>query len=231
MVTPIQAVGVIFSSPKLLMWSVLPIAVTVVVLAVLFYALMAGVWTWALSTFTGYFASWTGTFAVVIEIVVALVFLYVSAFTLSTLTSLFASPFNDILAESTERHLGVTDIPPTTFGRLVRVFFLDLRKTLITLTLAVALALFMLIPVIGLLGLVGTSLLNTFTFVTYPQSRRETGVRESIAWIRRNWAASLGFGFTLIFLFAIPVINLFAIPVSVVGGTLLWLKKEGHPSR
>jgi CysZ protein len=220
--TPIQAVGVIFSSPKLLMWSVLPIAVTVVVLSLLFYALLAGVWKWALSSFTGYFASWSGAFGVVAEILAALAFLYVTVFTLSTLVSLFASPFNDLLAESTEKALGVLDVPPTTVGRLIRVFFLDLRKTVITLSLALMIALFMLVPVVGLLGLLGTAFLNTFTFVTYPQSRRETGVRDSIRWVRDHWAVSLGFGFTLLFLFAIPVVNLFAIPVAVVGGTLLW---------
>lgn len=224
--TPIRAVGVIFSSPKLITWSALPILATIVVLSVVFYALLAGLWTWAQTSFTGYFANYSGALAVIMQVIAAVVFLYFAGYSLSILTSFFASPFNDILAESAERVLGVTDTPPTTTKRLLRVFFLDLRKTVIALSLSILFSLILLIPVAGLIGFVGIAWLNTFTFVTYPQSRRETGVRDSMRWIRRNLPASLGFGATLIVLFTVPVINIFALPVAVVGGTLLYIERS-----
>lgn len=226
MMTPIRAVGVIVQSPKLMMWSALPMAILIIVLSLVIYAILAGLGTWLTAAFTGFFASYAGVAATIVQILVAITLLYLSVFSLTILVSLFASPFNDLLAEATERELGVPGVPGASASRLIRVFFLDLRKTALTLTLSIAIGLFMLIPVVGLIGLLATALINTFTFVTYPQSRRETGVRDSIAWVRANLPASLGFGLTLVVLFSVPVINLFSIPLAVVGGTLLFVERE-----
>jgi uncharacterized protein involved in cysteine biosynthesis len=70
----------------------------------------------------------------------------------------------------------------------------------------------------------GFSLITTLTFISYPQSRRQLGLIQCLAWMRKNLFASLGFGLATMILFGIPVVNAFALPLSVVGGTLLYLE-------
>ncbi|MBS1958676.1 MAG: EI24 domain-containing protein [Bdellovibrionales bacterium] len=231
-VTPIRAVGVIFSSPKLLTLSALPILTTCVVLAVVFYALMAGLWSYVAAHFTGYFAQYQSGLMVAFAAVAGIMFIYVAINSVAILISFFSSPFNDILAEATERSMGVPEVPGFTVGRALRILALDFRKTLLALILSLSLSLGLLIPFVGILAFLAIALLNTFTFVTYPQSRRLFGVRSSFKWVLRNVPLSMGFGLTTTFLFSIPVINIFALPISVVGGTLLFLESTpGIPHR
>ena len=80
----------------------------------------------------------------------------------------------------------------------------------------------MLLPVANIVFFIGLVLLHTFTFITYPQSRREQGLLQSLLWIKDHFYLSLGFGVMSFILFSIPVIDFFALPISVVGGTLLF---------
>ena len=227
-VTPIRAVGVIVSSPKLITWSAFPIFTMLVVLSVVFYCLMAGLWTWITTHFTGFFAGYHSALMAAVGVIAGLIFIYAVIQSLAILTSLVASPFNDFLAESAERELGVVNVPGFTFKRALRVFFLDLRKTCLSLILSLILSLCLLIPVVGIAAFIGIALLTTFTFITYPQSRRELGVWESFRWVRSEFPSSMGFGLTSALMFTIPVINIFALPICVVGGTLLYLERT-HP--
>jgi CysZ protein len=222
-ITPVRAVGVIVSSPKLIVLSAIPILITIVVLSLVFYALMTGVWSLASSTFTGFFADYQTGMGVVLVALTAVVFLYFSIQSLTLITSLCASPFNDLLAEQTERVQGIQNVPGFTLQRFAKVFWIDLKKSLVSAMASIVLSLFLLIPVVGVAAIPGIALITAFTFVTYPQSRRELGVRDSLGWVKKNWGLALGFGLVMSLLFAIPVLNLFALPVAVVSGTLLYL--------
>jgi uncharacterized protein involved in cysteine biosynthesis len=229
LMVPIRAVGVIFSRPKLLTLSLIPILATVVILALTFYAIMAGFGTfvrqWLMTSMHGMLADYSGGLSLVASGIAGLALIFFALNSLTFLASLIASPFNDTLAESTEHAIEVSDIPTQNLARLIRVFFLDLRKTIITLTLSIVFTIGMLIPVVGIVFFLGVALLNTFTFVTYPQSRRVHGVFDSIAWVRKNLGLALGFGVITTLLFGFPVVNLFALPLSVVGGTMLYFRK------
>jgi len=89
----------------------------------------------------------------------------------------------------------------------------------------------MLLPVANVIFFLGLALLNTFTFITYPQSRREHGLSESLQWIRNHFWLSLGFGITTLLLFSIPLVDFFALPVSVVGGTILFFEASHSEAR
>jgi len=141
---------------------------------------------------------------------------------LTFLMSFLASPFNDLLAEKTERVIGMQDVPHWSAGRFIRVFWIDLRKSIITLFTALVFSLGMLVPVANIIFFIGLALLHTFTFITYPQSRREHGLFQSLIWIKENFFLSLGFGMSTLILFSIPIVDFFALPISVVGGTLLF---------
>ena len=56
--------------------------------------------------------------------------------------------------------------------------------------------------------------------------RRTLGLRGKLAWLRAHARAAIGFGAAGLLLCAVPVVNLFALPVLVVAGTLLVLRSE-----
>ena len=219
---PLRAIPLITFNPTLLGLSMLPIACSIVTLSIVLYAIMAGVGTWLTSIMTGWLSHYSGAALVVVSIIIVMAFLFFTINSLTFITSLFASPFNDLLANATETALGETKIKQS-FFHLVIVFFLDLRKTVLTVFFSILFGLGLLLPGVGILFIIGIAFLNTFTFITYPQSRRKHGVRESLSWMVEHRALSLGFGLATTLVFSIPVINLFALPLSVVGGTMLFL--------
>ena len=223
---PFRALGFIFDKPDLLTLSLAPILSAIILFSLMIYALMAGLWGFVHSSVLAAVSAYSGIifFLALILILGALSFFVVSLLTF--LMTLLSSPFNDVLAEKTELALAVTDVPHWSIGRFIRVFWIDFRKTIVTLFTGLVFSLGMLVPVANIFFFLGLALLNTFTFITYPQSRREQGLLASAAWIRDHFFLSLGFGITTVVLFSIPVIDIFALPLSVVGGTLLFIETK-----
>ena len=222
--SPLRVLGLLLENPKLLGLFILPMAITLVVVSSVIYGVLIGLWSTFQSLFQGILGAYSNFGSGLLSVLAGALLLYFSALGLGLLIQLFASPFNDILAEKTEIACGESP-PPTTLGRLIHVFLIDLRKTGFTLFLTLTLFVVGLIPVIGLLSIPGLALVQAFTFLSYPLSRRTVGLWGSISWIRSNFFRSLGFGLITLLLFSIPVINLFALPISVIAGTLVFLKK------
>lgn len=220
--TPYFSLKLIFDRPALLTLSLAPILSAVIIFSVSIYLLLAGLWTFVHSALLSAVSSYSGIIFVLAAILALSAVAFFSVSMLTFLMSLLASPFNDILAEKTEHVIGIKEVPHWSVGRFVRVFWMDLRKSVLTLFTSVVFSIGMLLPVANVLFFIGLSLLHTFTFITYPQSRRELGLLQSLRWIRANFFLSLGFGITTLILFSIPVVNFFALPISVVGGTLLF---------
>jgi CysZ protein len=223
--TPVRALQAIFENPRLIFLSLFPILMTLVVAAICIYAILTG----AFSLGTAWFQSIAGTYAGVASgifaFIVGIFSFYLMFHTIGILLSLLSSPFNDWLSEETERSVG-RKVTPLNFWILIRVFFLDLLKTAATLSFSVVLWIMALIPGLGLIAPLGFALITTLTFISYPQSRRNFGLIECFIWVKRNLAASLGFGLATMLMFGIPVVNVFALPLAVVGGTLLFIDCE-----
>ena len=222
--TPFHALKLILAHQKLLGLCLAPVFATVIFLTLVIYALLSGAWVFVHSAFLAGVAAYSGVLFFIVSALLLSAFSFFAVSILTFLNTLFASPLNDILAEKTETILGIKDVPHWSIGRFFRVFWLDFRKTLITLFVGVIFGLGMLVPVANTLFFFGLALLNCFTFITYPQSRREHGILESLQWIRNHFWLSLGFGITTLILFSIPLVDFFALPISVVGGTLLFYK-------
>ena len=222
--TPARVLALSIEHPKLILLSLLPVIMTLIVISISIYSLLAGVWHYSSEYFMNGLSAYASGLSHLLVLIVGAILLYFIFHTLNLFTSLIASPFNDIWAEATEEATGAVRIK-LGFFNLLRVFALDLRKTVLSVFALLGFALLSFVPLLGLFSLLGFSLIQTFTFVTYPQSRRQHGIRESISWISKNWAVSLGFGIVTLLLFGVPVINLFALPLSVIGGTLIFLKK------
>ncbi len=228
--TPFRALSLIVDKPGLLGLSLGPIITTLVFFALLLYGLLAGLWSFMHSTYLAAVSNYSGILFVIASILLLTAISFFAITLLTFMMSLLASPFNDILAEKTERALGIKEVPHWSAGRFIRVFFLDIRKSIITVLSAIIFSIGMLIPVANMIFFIGLALLNTFTFITYPQSRREQGLIRSLSWIKSNLPISLGFGMVTLLLFSIPVVGFFMLPISVVGGTLLFCEPMAKQS-
>ena len=170
--------------------------------------------------------SWIGWFFVlsgkiILWMVAALTFIFTS--------SIVASPFNDILAKRSEEFTE-TPLPPVTNKSLkqnVQLIGIDLFKTATAFIAAVFAIIFCWVPVVNVFAFILAFLLVTFQYISYPQTRRSIGLREGAKFLWNHIYACTGFGAILSFLFAIPFLSSFVLPIAVVGGTLLAARAPG----
>ncbi|MBI3890910.1 MAG: EI24 domain-containing protein [Candidatus Wallbacteria bacterium] len=156
-----------------------------------------------------------------------------ASFVFTALANLIAGPFNERLSERTEEMVtGKAESSVLTFrqafGRLGKSFVMQLKKILFFVLLQVLILGTYLIPLFGpivhaVLAAVVTIWFLASEFLDYPMERREISYRMRLyfAWTHR-WEV-LGFGIAVAFWLAVPVLGFTALPVSVVGGTLLYL--------
>jgi CysZ protein len=222
---PIRVLALLLQHPRLLGLFILPMLITVLFLAVAIYGVLTGVWGLLKDLLAHWLSSGAATWgAGALSALAVLLIAYFALCSLNILIQLAASPFNDLLAEQTERALGLRSSPESLL-HLVQVFWIDLRKTLLALTFTAFLLLWGTLPFVGVLSFLGMAWVQAFTFLSYPQSRRRLGLQHSLAWILANPYRTLGFGIACLILTNTPVLNLFALPLCVMAGTMTYLKK------
>jgi len=226
---PVRALRLILKKKRLLAWSVLPVFLTLALSIWGVAAAKSTIVAWGVDWLAGlgYAPGSLGVQAAVFFF--QLVLFVLAAISFSFFAGIIAAPFNDLLAESTEPFT-TPPLPPAPTGihGKFRAFVVDAVKT----TLVTALQIFFVL--VGLLGLwlPGFNLipfalafwLLAFQFISYPQTRRGEGVRDSIRFLFKNGFATFGFGAALGLLFPIPILSSFVLPLAVVGGTLLYAR-------
>lgn len=221
---PLRAAQLIFSNRRVLLLSLIPILTSIGLSIFLFASLQDWVSAYAAARLAAAGVATSGFLATVVNGIVTIAVLLAAALTFSAITNLVSIPFNDLIAESTEKALK----PPLqgSMGFSFKLLWIDLLKTLFSAATLFTLLLVSFIPVVNILCPPLAALAMTFQFVSYPQTRRGIGLRGGLAFVRRNVFICAGFGFALIALFALPLISTLAIPLAVVGGTLLFAQTE-----
>jgi uncharacterized protein involved in cysteine biosynthesis len=218
---PFRAAKLIFSHPRLLFWSVLPTAITLT----LYYYFIAAI----TSHIAAFILAHVGDNWLLVLISKVLVFV-AAALTFSFAANLISTPFNDFLAESTERWaepaLPEPEIPSTGifagyWRNKVRLIGIDAVKTFAAMIMGMIALLCSWIPVVNLAAVLITFLVFSFQFISYPQTRRGEKLSRALSFLGRHFFACLGFGAIGSLLFSIPIVSCLAIPLAVVSGTLL----------
>jgi CysZ protein len=183
-----------------------------------------------------------------------LVWLYRAASTLSfllalfvltlltvTLSTVFAAPFNDALSEAIEeREVGRAPLPfnPVRLLRelLQAVALAAFRLLLYALVVGPLWLLSWLVPGVGqalylVVWLVFTAGYFALDYVDWPATRRGHSLRQRFGLLGRYPLRMLGFGFAVWATLFVPLLNLVFMPLSVAGGTLLFLDLEAGPPR
>ncbi len=226
---PTRAARLILSQRSLLALSLLPVVLTLV----LYFFLIRNVQVTAESALTQQMVEWGlnlegwGAFALLMLAKIG-IFIF-AAMTFSIAASVIGSPFNDLLAEKTERYCDppMNNAPELPWGAKLRLVWIDLLKGVLAGVAAIGALLLSFVPGLNLVAFTLSFLLLTFQYVSYPQTRRNLPIREGFFFLWRHFFACLGFGFALSFLFALPIVSALCLPLAVVGGTLLAARAPG----
>ncbi|NJN50743.1 MAG: sulfate transporter CysZ [Gammaproteobacteria bacterium] len=149
--------------------------------------------------------------------------------------TLIASPFLGVLSSRVETH--VTGRAPISQSHwltaIATTFAREVRKLVYYLPRALLVFLFTLLPVINLAApfvwLAFGAWIMAVQFVDYAPENNGAAFSATLDVLKRNRAAALGFGAPTALAMAIPLLNVIAVPIAVVGGTLLWCRLQANP--
>ncbi|MBI2567236.1 MAG: EI24 domain-containing protein [Candidatus Schekmanbacteria bacterium] len=239
----------LFGHPYLLKYALPPWAIAAALFAVGFYLVSGATYPVVASALAGLADAVGGdawwTYVVVPLVWLAKVLAWVVWFAAVVLSVTLAvvlvvgniviGPFHAALAAETERiHRGAVA------GGQVRGFFYEMRRTIVEelkkslffLSLAALFALAGLIPGVGLLAIPLGQLFAVFflglAFTDFAMERRGMLFRHKRQFFYANPLSMLGFGLAILLVMAVPLLNILAAPMLVVGGTLLFLDIENR---
>jgi len=227
-----QGANFLLKHPRLWILIIVPLAVNL-----LLFALALG---WGYSAFSEMLKSfyegreqtawyWNGLILMVRIFfwILALILVY---YIFTPVALVIASPFNDILAEKTERTcgMGIEESRPG-FRRMVRdagfAILSELKRMFLFLFVFLLLLLLNIVPVIGnilylILSVFWAWFCFAFEFTSYTADRRRMGFRQKMEYLGRHPAFFMGFGCMAFLLFMIPFVNVPAMFLCAISGSL-----------
>ncbi len=207
----------LFRYPRLFALALIPIALTIVVLLGLAWgsAWLVGEW---LTSYSGV----TGEGLLAVQVLALLLVLFVAYLIYLPLTRIFLAPFSDKLSRKTSELSGVPEVMGSEQGFFKSIWegvkLVAVQLVLVGLILIATLAF---APIGVPLGIFMTICFCGVDFVDVPLSVRGMSFRQKVQFLWGNRAMVLGFAVAAYVLLHIPVVNLLALPVGVIGGTLL----------
>lgn len=219
--TPLAAARLIVSSPRLLLLSILPALLTSVIYFFLISAAQAKISAWMLHYLASWGVSAGGWLAWGMFLLSKTVLIAIAAITFSFTANIVASPLNDWLAESAEKHSGLAPVRKGGLKFKLTVLLIDIAKTVVTAFASITALVLSWVPVLGIAAVGFAFLMVSYQYISYPQTRRGMGLLKSFMFLLKHPFPNLGFGMVMMFLFSIPLLSAFFLPVAVVGGTML----------
>lgn len=207
---PIRALILLFRTPSLWIWAILPSFFTGLVYFFAFKAMLLGLQpllpSWLTYSLGG-------------------LALLVGVFFFSTASTLIAGPFYDWLSEKTENlpSVSLPAVPPNQKGWLAafRHLGIDFTKSALSLVGYAFCLSISWIPLINIFGGAISLGLISYQFVSYAQTRRGMGPKTAAQLLVRHWPLAVGMGLTLALPLSIPVLSILTLPLATISGALL----------
>jgi CysZ protein len=169
----------------------------------------------------------------------AIALLLVVFYTFTVIANLLAAPFNGLLAEQVERHLG-GEIPnqPGGLKQLVKdllpSLLSEVRKAGYFLLRAIPLLILFLIPGLNIaapfLWLLFSAWFLALEYGDYPMANHGLSFAEQRQRLRQTRFTALAFGGGLTLLMMVPILNFVAMPAAVAGATVFWKERLAQES-
>lgn len=155
-------------------------------------------------------------------------------YSFTVVANLIAAPFNSILALKTERYLRGQHIQADDAGESVmkiagRTLGSEIKKLAHMLKWLVLLLMITIIPGINVIApfawLAYGAWMFALEYADYSMANHNMYFKEEVTTLKQNRFLSLGFGSGVLLLTSVPVLNFFAMPVSVTGGAAMWVDR------
>ncbi len=218
------------------------IAIPLLINTLLFAA--AAWWGWRLleDHVLGGLPGWLQWLTWIIAPLFSVAILLVVFYTFTLLANLIGAPFNSLLAEKVEAlqggktpegSAGLTALA----GEAAKSVFSELRKLLYLALWSLPLLLLFVIPGVNaaapFLWFAFSAWMFTLEYIDCPMGNHGHGFGRQRALLKRHRWLAWGFGSAMLAMTLIPVLNFFAMPVGVIGATLMWterLRSETSPA-
>lgn len=162
--------------------------------------------------------------------------LIIYGYSFNIITNIIASPFYGLLAERAERLLSGTKPPEEPLSRMIpRVLKREMKKLTYfifrgLLVMLIMLLVGLVLPGIGgllapLIGLAWSAWCMTIQYADYPADNHRCSFTRVRGKLWNSKYSSMGFGGMITICSVIPIVNIFAMPAAVTGGTLYWLNE------
>ncbi len=151
-------------------------------------------------------------------------------YSFTLVANLIGSPFNGMLSAKVEL-ISRGALPPEQDQSLAKELVVsvagELRKLGYFAKLAIPLLVLFFIPVVNLLASALWAVFGAWAlaveYMDYPMGNRGMRFQQEREALRRRRLLALGFGFAVLAMTLVPVLNLLAMPTGVIAATLLWL--------
>ena len=181
----------------------------------------------------GYLPAWLDWLRYLLWPLFTLAGVLIIFYSFSLVTNLLAAPFNGMLAEAVEQHLTGQTIDTGGWKALMKDLLpsitSELRKLVYFIVRAIPLGLLFLFPVTTLVAPFIWALFSawmlTIEYLDYPMANHLLHFSEQKRLLRQRKLLSYGFGGSSLLMTMIPVVNFFAMPVSVAGATAMWVEE------
>ncbi len=234
---PFRSVRILRQNPRLILYILIPFLINTLVFSgavylgldffgstVVEYIPQGEAWYWSVL----YWFLWV----VAVLLTAVLVF-----FTFTVVGNLLASPFNDLLSERTEEFLsGNFNDETFSAGRFLRdalnTVLMEAKKMWIFVVVMILILPLNLLPGVGnsiytVLAISLTLFFLSFEYLGFVLVRKRQFFREQKSYIFARKFLMFGFSCGVMALLAIPLFQLFCIPLAVIGVTRLWCEEEG----
>lgn len=177
---------------------------------------------------------WIAPFAWFVWFLVAVLFLILYGYSFNVITNFIAAPFYGLLAEAAYKLLSGRNLPAESILHLLlRVFSREFSKLFYFLGRGFLVILLMLlisfIPIVQglapIIGILWSAWSMAIQYVDYSADNEQVPFPEMRNCLWRRSRSSLGFGSAVMLSSVIPIVNIFAMPAAVAGGTIYWLEE------
>lgn len=223
--------------PKLRIFILVPLVINCVLFMVLTTTLWEYFWS-TVSNGTSFIPEsirpWIEPFAWFVWFILAALLLVIYGYSFNVITNIIAAPFYGMLAEATEKVIrGVGPPEESRLKLLLRVFPREFSKLLYFLERGILVILVMVLigfiplvqSLVPLLGLAWGAWSMAIQYADYPADNHQISFSTTRHTLWQQKKSSLGFGSAIMVCSFIPIINIFAMPAAVAGGTLYWLNE------
>lgn len=219
-----EALGILSRRPKILLWLVPPLLITLLLDLIVFFFAFG----WMRDGIRGFVAghgnaTWlSSTMSVFAAIAVVLVL----GWSFVWLFLILASPFQDFISAAVERErMGGAAQEPAGWMGFAKGTARGAIQSLGLLLISIPMLVVGFVPVVGpVLVFLWSAFAMGFSFVTIPSGRVAGRLRDRLKFARKNRDAVFGLGAIIALVAVVPLASLLFMPVFVVAGTLVHLK-------